>query len=111
MFQKLMLKASAALPFLKNKNEFKRNSNSFFNRNSIKPLKVIDFLEKPHDTWTYILEMSLIHWSQGQNRVSGQFVNQLLEDKYNEALFRMQDQAMQFSNRNDVSLIYSHRVL
>ena len=37
-------------------------------------------------------------------------VNQLLEDKYNDALFRLQDQAMQFSNRNDVSQIYSHRV-
>ena len=60
-----MLKAAEAMPFLKNQNEYKRESNSFFNRNQIKPLKVIDFLERPHETWGYILEMSRTHWNQG----------------------------------------------
>jgi len=56
-------------------------------------LKVADFLERPLETWQYLLEVSQVQWN---GKIDSKFVNQLLREKYNEALHRYQDQSTSF---------------
>jgi hypothetical protein len=48
---------------------------------------VSDFQERPTETWKYILEISQVQWIN----VTDKIVNDLLVEKYNQALFKMQD--------------------
>ena len=55
-------------------------------------LNVLDFQEQPVKVWKYILEFSKTYWSTKPNYVDPKRISKLLQEKYNDALYKYQDQ-------------------